>query len=218
MLTAPNRQFRSTGEIRRVSLQCRLCNFSGSNAARFYWPATGAGAIASVGDAHRRKIDSPVPSDLVSYPLTREGTGTLLYKSGFAFGLRGHPLDIHLSVINGPSGPEILTSAFSLKAAFYLTATEYGYCAISQSWLAECPNSGRPPSFTRIRRCALAVARSAIALTAFGLEHGMLCTQHSNAERGGSEFYADACAFSISRCEPASAEGSVCNTGAIRLS
>ena len=175
LLTAPNRQFRSTGEIRRVSLQCRLCNFSGSNAARFYWPATGAGAIASVGDAHGRKIDSPsTRSDLSLVPTHACGTGTLLYKSAICIRVAGPPLDIHLSVINGPSGPEILTSAFSLKAAFYLIATEYGYCAISQSWLAECPNSGRPPSFTHIRRCALAVARSAIALTAFGLEHGML--------------------------------------------
>jgi len=107
----------------------------------------------------------------VSYPLTREEQAHSFTNLGFAFGLRGPPLDIHLSVINGPSGPEI---CFSLKAAFCLIATEYGYCAISQSSLAECPNSGRPPSFTRIWRCALAVARSAIALTAFGLEHGML--------------------------------------------
>src|SRR5439155_27288891 len=44
-------------EIRNVSLQCRFCHFPGANPTRLHRPATGPGAVASVGNAHRRKID-----------------------------------------------------------------------------------------------------------------------------------------------------------------
>lgn len=152
----------------------RLCNFSGSNAARFYCPATGAGAVASVGDAHRRKIDSPStkrPQSRAHSRVRNRHTPLQIWDLHSGCGAPSrYPFIRHQRTQRSGN----FNFCFFPQSRFLPDSDRIRICAISQSWLAECPNSGRPPSFTRIWRCALAVARSAIALTAFGLEHGML--------------------------------------------